>query len=1071
MKKITLLLVALYFTNLHAQLPTVQQYKTQQSSALQSSLATLTASGAYATHFEMLYERVTPFAGLYTYNDAENNIAKASLFKQALSELHRTSNYLKFESSESLDNRLRLSLNAQLNYGAVVKIGVINTPISYLNYNPEFPNDGGAKLVNGVYVAANNLPPFLQTQVTMMSPLEELVLTKDNKITYQFASSEFYQWGNKKIASMTVDFGNGVLSTVFQNQIRILNSIDITYTTVDENKKLTFNIVYTDGTTLTTYAGISVGKDTTATNPLARGTSGLSTFISTIADPNGAIGRLEYRIFYGDQNSNNAIKKPFIIVDGFDPGDKRKIIANDCANDPNCIKANKDWGTKTYESIEYLMQYGDKKDLKTQLTALNYDVVIVNFQTYKNNLGQVVDGGADDIFRNGRTVASFLQKINTDIKRNGSTAKLVVVGPSMGGQITRYALAYMEKKQTEAILQADKDKWNHNTRIYLSMDSPHQGASIPLAIQGDLYFLGELMGQDDAKDKYRNVINSKAARQMLLTNLAGQSPSYVNNEHISYKQELVSSGITGSNGYPVLNGIRKLAIANGSMTGVFNVSPATKFYEVVGLAKLRSSLTFGIRIAKVPAFRINNWFMSNTGTSLDLVQNYSKLIQPPAYNFNHSNSLWQGSLDAVPGGSFNAANDLKNEVYTGLQDTNAFTSVFGFAFPALWTGEKLIIEQRIPNNIDIVIAPQSFIPTHSALDTSGFSDWYQPVNENLVCSGQTPFNSFYGENTNMPHITFTDNMVKWLIKELGTNTTLPVPQAPSFPIDQNALSGSSTICLNSNTTYSFADVCKVPSAATWSVTPNLQIISFSGFSVIVKGLTTGSGTITATFQNGQTIIKTVWVGLPAVPQLVTYSNIPFDSTLMNGPYWNPVWQFKTTNPNDLVEEFIFKDLSDNVIISKYPNGGTVEISASELGLGYGATLSFYVYTRNACGTINPIKKNIIKSTIYYPTLCQYGIGQGCGVQRIANPTPTSYYKIFPNPSSNIINISLFDETITPSPQTLITAVLYDLKGQEKRSVTVVNNTASINVSNLKSGIYVLKIIVDGVTESHQVVVE
>jgi hypothetical protein len=161
----------------------------------------------------MLYDKVTPFAGLYTYNNTDNNISKASLFKQALSELYRTSGQLKFESSESLENRL----NAQQNNTTTVKMGVINTPISYLNYNPEFPNNGGVKLINGVYVRANNLPPFLQKQVTMISPMAELVFTNNNTITYQFNTSEVYQWGNKKIASMTADFGNGMIFNLMQN--------------------------------------------------------------------------------------------------------------------------------------------------------------------------------------------------------------------------------------------------------------------------------------------------------------------------------------------------------------------------------------------------------------------------------------------------------------------------------------------------------------------------------------------------------------------------------------------------------------------------------------------------------------------------------------------------------------------------------------------------------------------------------------------------------------------------------------------------------------------------------------
>lgn len=1048
MKKITLLLLGFYFTNLHAQLPTVQQYQAQQASALQNSLATLKADSRYASDLEMLYDKVTPFAGLYTYNETDNNISKASLFKQSLSELYRTSDKLKFESSQSLETRLKASLDAGQTgrtlpyYYTVVKMGVINTPMSYLNYNSEFPNDGGLKLLNGVYIPANNLPAFVQKQITMVSPLDELVFTKDNSINYQFNSSEMYQYGNKKIATMTADFGNGTIYSLIQNQLWVQNSIVVNYTTVDENKKMIFNITYTDGTTLTTYAGISIGKDTTTNTATARGTTGLLNHTSSIADTNGALGQLEYRIFYGDQNTNNTIKKPFIIVDGFDPGDKRRIILDDC--NPDCQKLTKNFNPFKYESISKLMKYNNEtSDLKAQLTALNYDVIIVNFPTYKNNLGQTVDGGADDIFRNGRTVASFLQKINADIKANGSTEKLVLVGPSMGGQITRYALAYMEKKQQET----GNVLWNHNTRIYLSMDSPHQGASIPLATQGDLYFLGELLEKEDARSKYRDVINSKAARQMLLT-IAGPQSNFYNTDHDVYNQELTSNGVTGSKGYPILNGIRKLAIANGSMSGVRNVNPSGKFYEVVALVKLRSILTLGIRIAKKPVFRINNWFMPDKNSTSTLLQNFS---QEPSQtvNWNLTNNLWMGSLDAVPGGSFNAANDLKDEVYNSLKSTNGFTSPYGL-FPLLWTGEKLIVEQRIPNSADISIAPQAFIPTHSALDTNGFSDWYQPVDKNLVCTNQTPFNSYYGENTNMGHITFTDNMVKWLLEELNGNS-----QPPYFSIQANMLTGNNTICLNTNNTYQL-DACKVPSPATWVVTPNLQIVSFTGYSVVVKSLTNGVGTITATFQNGQIFSKTIWAGTPsftvtkslyAPPTIVTVQLNGLNGTDINSQgITNVVWQKISNNPANC------GDITST-------NGFNNEISYN----GYSCSTQIKITATNSCGS-TIINKTIVGS---------YKAGDAMRVATTdtMNVTNQDTYKIFPNPSSNIINISLFDETMTPSPQTPITAILYDLNGQEKRNVTVVNNTATINVNNLKKGIYILKISIDGAIESHQVIVE
>ena len=1054
MKKILLLIVGFYFTNLHAQLPTVQQYQTQQTSGWQTALSTLKTDSQYTSDLEILYDKVTPFAGLYTYNETDNNASSAPHFKQALSELYRASDQLIFESSEILQSRLNAHNELQRTarilpyYSTIVRVGIINTAISYLNYNDEFPNDGGVKLINGVYVPANNLPPFIQKQATIVSPLEELILTPDNNVTYQFNTTEMYQWGDKQITTMTADFGDGVTRTLLQNQQWVQNTITINYTTVNENKLLKFNITYTDGTTLTTYAGIGIGSDTSVNSLTARGTSGLMRHNSTIPDSNGATGQLEYRIFYGDQNTNNVLKKPFIIVDGFDPGDKRRIVTVDCNSD--CQKLFKPFDPLKYESIEALMLYNNKtKDLKAQLTALNYDVIIVNFPTYTNNLGQVIDGGADDIFRNGRTVASFFQKINQDIKNNGSTEKLVVIGPSMGGQITRYALAYMEKKQQET----NDVIWNHNTRLWVSMDSPHQGASIPLATQADLYFLGELLGKDDAKSKYRDVINSKASRQMLLT-IAGAGSNFYNTQHDTNNQELIASGVANSKGYPVLNGIRKIAIANGSLSGAKNVIPSEKFYEIVALAKLRSILTFGIRIAKVSAFRINNWFMPDKNSTSMLLQNYSKAPEG-AISWNLTNNLWMGSLDAVPGGSFNAADDLKREVYNELEGTNAFSSPYGL-FPYLWTGERLIVEQRIPNSVDITIAPQAFIPTHSALDTNGFSDWYQPIDKNLVCTNQTPFNSFYGESTNMGHITFTDKMVDWLLKELSGQ-----PQIPSFPVQANQLTGASMICLNANSIYQFTDTCKVPSAVTWSVSPNIQIVSSNTYGLTIKGLTSGNGTITATFQNGFIVTKTIWVGVPQFNEF-TFGSLGSTQSLCIASANDYSYSIPELNSTDeIISNFSGLTSTEMLVATNWEwqklNGliilnGTKN-SRNVCTIGAGQT-SVSVRAKNACGWSDWVE-------------LPFEITELPLSWRQSQPI----YTIYPNPSSDFVNIKLRDHNLKPKTTSQIKAELYDLMGHKKGKVEIVNNSATINVAGLPKGIYVLNINIDGQIEGHQVIVE
>ncbi len=1047
MKKVSIFLYFFSFANLYAQLPTVQQYRTQQATAWQTSLSTLTASGNYTTDLGLLYDKVTPFSGLHSFNEADNNGSSASHFKQALSELYYASNMTKFTPIANLNNLQTLNQSAQIAIPLpiittpIVKMGIINTYMSYLNYNPEFPNNGGVKLINGIYVPANNLTPFIRKQITIASPLEETVCTSNKKVTYKFNTADFYQYGTKKIASLTANFGNGLISSLMQNQQWLTQTITVTYTAVDEIKLLTFNITYTDGTTLTTYSYLTIKSIISNEGIAQRGTSPLEKYWSTIADSNGALGKLEYRIFYGDQNTNNILKKPFIIVDGFDPGDKRRVIEDDCANDPDCIKINEDWGTKTYESIAFLMKYNNQaSDLKDILTALNYDVIIVNFPNYENNFGQKIDGGADDIFRNGRTIASFIQNINNQLLNNGSTEKLVLVGPSMGGQITRYALSYMEKKQQET----NNNIWKHNTRLWLSMDSPHQGATIPLATQGDLYFLGELLGKDDAKKKYNDVIKSKAARQMLLT-IAGPQANFYNAEHNVYKQELISSGVANSNGYPVLNGIRKIAISNGSLSGIKNVNPSQKFYEVVALAKLRSILTLGIRIAKIPVFRLNNWFMPEKNTTSSLLRNYSK---EPAGElpWDLTNNLPFGSLDALPGGSFNAANDLKDVVYKTLKGTNAFGAVY-YAFPLLWTGSRLIVEQRIPNDINTVIAPQAFIPTHSALDTSGFNDWYQPINKNLVCSSQTPFDSYYGESSNQAHITFTDNMVTWLLKELANN-----PQAPSFPLDQTALSGPNIICENTNATYSFPDICKTPSPAIWTITANAQIISQTGYSVIVKGLTNGSATLTATFQNGQTVTKNIWVGLPTF----NFSRGTYQSETCDGIKYHYV-PFIINLPPDTSLTFHF--LYPNIRYTAIGNVYTFEFLKN-----YSGSFNIYATATNICGTF------------YYESEGEHQIGNcaslnNSGGNKSESNNVSSLFKTYPNPTNNIINIELKNSDQKPANNSSIFAELYNMMGEVKRNVTVNNNIATVDVLGLPRGIYILKINIDGIIESHQVAIE
>lgn len=90
--------------------------------------------------------------------------------------------------------------------------------------------------------------------------------------------------------------------------------------------------------------------------------------------------------------------------------------------------------------------------------------------------------------------------------------------------------------------------------------------------------------------------------------------------------------------------------------------------------------------------------------------------------------------------------------------------------------------------------------------------------------------------------------------------------------------------------------------------------------------------------------------------------------------------------------------------------------------------------------------------------------------RLASASTITYYTIYPNPSSNILNISLSDTSMSPSKSATILAILYDMNGVEKNRVTIIKNIATLDVSMLNKGIYILKININDSVESHQIVV-
>ncbi len=164
---------------------------------------------------------------------------------------------------------------------------------------------------------------------------------------------------------------------------------------------------------------------------------------------------------------------------------------------------------------EYL--YGDllnKQKLADCLLANNYDIFIANY-----------DAPTDDITRNADYIENVIKYINEE--KNNKT-ELVVSGGSMGGLVTRVALATMEEKGDET-----------QSRLWFSFDSPQLGANIPLGLQ---FWVKEINTALSAAGASLEKMNSPASKQMLLYHHTGYPNGNVISERTDFATELKNLG-------------------------------------------------------------------------------------------------------------------------------------------------------------------------------------------------------------------------------------------------------------------------------------------------------------------------------------------------------------------------------------------------------------------------------------------------------------------------------------------------------------------------------------------------
>jgi lysyl endopeptidase len=299
-------------------------------------------------------------------------------------------------------------------------------------------------------------------------------------------------------------------------------------------------------------------------------------------------------------------------------------------------------------------------------------------------------------------------------------------------------------------------------------------------------------------------------------------------------------------------------------------------------------------------------------------------------------------------------------------------------------------------------------------DATRLSNWLDPANTAAITTNTTNINNLTGTNV-------------------------------AFQI-----SGNSIIC-NSETYLA-------PVGGTsynWTITEGASLVTLTGngtASITLTAIPYLSGQVTLYLTMGNNCgnmigTKNVWVGVPQF-------NVVRDATQNEScdTKFHYVPFYINTPPNSAIEilflspQVTYTVGSNNLYTFKFPKG-------------YSGPFEYIISSTNTCGTYIYDSVDMGDSNM---------ISNCNSMGLLAN---TNLYKIYPNPTNNVINVSLADENEKPITTSKIIAELYDFSGQSKQKVEVKNNTASISVVGLQKGVYILNINIDGKTEGHQIIIE
>lgn len=425
-------------------------------------------------------------------------------------------------------------------------------------------------------------------------------------------------------------------------------------------------------------------------------------------------------IRYADSD-NPVLTKPLIFVEGIDfveadqltiPGDGRTIRHGNFGWDVLTTGIDPKTGVPS-DAFEML------PNLVNNATEQEYDVILLDFAN-----------GTGFVQQNADLLIQLIRWVNN----NKTTCEQnVIAGASMGGIITRYALTTMEKEEED-----------HDTRLYISMDAPHQGANVPAGLQAFLRTMHDHLGFIGAAEAPLLNIQRPAAKQLLKYHIDGE---------YCMREALLSE--LNELGYP--EKCRNVAIVSGSNQGEAGIQAPLPGEKYLDFTLYHS----GLVIPSYLEIDIDMWAVERE-------------------DFVGEQKIGHTEFDLVPFLPFTYIEDLVN----GNGDHYITPSQFG-ALDSTPGGHRSTIEDELIPQIDqirfyftwgrpISVNQLSFHPTHSfipsisAIDVNTedlFFDLRLIDDENSQ-PVLTPFDAYYSQVANLSHVEISQGVIDWTGTEL-----------------------------------------------------------------------------------------------------------------------------------------------------------------------------------------------------------------------------------------------------------------------------------------------------------------